>query len=73
MASAATWQSAIAVPSTVEYDSNPLLLTSDEEGVTRTIIAPDYSLVGTSGPDEYRFGLGGEYRAFVGYVDRFGP
>ena len=58
MAHAATWQSAIAVPSTVEYDSNPLLLTSDEKGVTRTIIAPDYSLVGTSGRDEFQFGLG---------------
>lgn len=58
MAYAATWQSAIAVPSTVEYDSNPLLLTSDEKGVTRTIIAPDYSLVGTSGRDEFQFGLG---------------
>ncbi|MHC8332714.1 hypothetical protein [Pseudomonas sp. LB3P25] len=58
MANAATWQSAIAVPSTVEYDSNPLLLTSGEKGVTRTIIAPDYSLVGTSGQDEFQFGLG---------------
>ena len=58
MAYAATWQSAIAVPSTVEYDSNPLLLTSDEKGVTRTIIAPDYSLVGTSGRDQCQFGLG---------------
>ncbi|MHC8400555.1 hypothetical protein ACYZTX_14025 [Pseudomonas sp. MDT1-17] len=55
---AATWQSAIAVPSTVEYDSNPTLLTSGEKGVTRTIIAPDYSLVGTSGQDEFQFGLG---------------
>jgi hypothetical protein len=58
MTYAVTWQSAIAVPSTVEYDSNPLLLTSDEKGVTRTIIAPDYSLVGTSGRDEFQFGLG---------------
>lgn len=58
MAYAATWQTAIAVPSTVEYDSNPLLLTSDEKGVTRTIIAPDLSLVGTSGRDEFQFGLG---------------
>lgn len=58
MAYAATWQTAIAVPSTVEYDSNPLLLTSDEKGVTRTIIAPDLNLVGTSGRDEFQFGLG---------------
>lgn len=58
VASAATWQSAIAVPSTVEYDSNPLLLTRDEKSVTRTIIAPDYSLVGNFGRDELQFGLG---------------
>ncbi|MHC8339824.1 hypothetical protein [Pseudomonas sp. HLT2-19-2] len=58
MAYAATWKSAIAVPSTVEYDSNPTLLTNGEKGVTRTIIAPDYSLVGTSGQDEFQFGLG---------------
>ncbi|MHC8299315.1 hypothetical protein [Pseudomonas sp. ZS1P83] len=55
---AASWHSAIAVPSTVEYDSNPTLLTSGEKGVTRTIIAPDYSLVGTSDQDEFQFGLG---------------
>ncbi|WP_166359482.1 hypothetical protein [Pseudomonas akapageensis] len=55
---AATWQSAIALPMTVEYDSNPLLLTENEKGVTRTIIAPDYSLVGTSDLDQFRFGLG---------------
>lgn len=58
VAHAATWQSSIAVPSTVEYDSNPLLLTSGEQGVTRTIIAPEYGLVGTSGRDEFQFGLG---------------
>jgi hypothetical protein len=58
LAHAATWQSSIAVPSSVEYDSNPLLLTSGEKGVTRTIIAPEYSLVGTAGRDEFQFGLG---------------
>lgn len=58
MVHAAIWQSAIAVPTTVEYDSNPLLLTSGEEGVTRTIIAPDYNLVGTFGRDQLTFGLG---------------
>lgn len=58
VAYAATWQPAIAVPSTVEYDSNPTLATSGEKGVTRTIIAPDFSLVGTSGQDEFQFGLG---------------
>ena len=58
VAHAATWQSAVAVPTTVEYDSNPTLISSGEKGVTRTIIAPDYSLVGTSGADEFQFGLG---------------
>ncbi|VVM43198.1 hypothetical protein PS662_00405 [Pseudomonas fluorescens] len=57
-AHAASWQSAIAVPSTVEYDSNPTLIGTGEKGVTRTIIAPDASLVATSGPDEFQFGLG---------------
>ncbi|MBH3426243.1 hypothetical protein [Pseudomonas alkylphenolica] len=58
MAQAAVWQSSAVVPTTVEYDSNPLLLTSQEKGVTRTIIAPDFSLVGTYGRDELRMGLG---------------
>ncbi|HDS1733064.1 hypothetical protein [Pseudomonas sp. BP8] len=57
-AQAAIWLSSVEVPTTVEYDSNPLLLTSDEKSVVRTIIAPEYSLVGTYGRDELRFGLG---------------
>lgn len=55
---AATWQSTVVVPTTVEYDSNPLLLTSEEKGVTRTIIAPDYNLIGQFDRDQLRFGLG---------------
>lgn len=58
MAYAGTWQTAIALPATVEYDTNPLLDTDNEKGVTRTIIAPDYSLKGTFGRDQYRLGLG---------------
>jgi len=58
VADAATWQSAIVLPSTVEYDSNPVLATENKKGVTRTIIAPDYTLVGTSDRDQWRFGLG---------------
>ncbi|AVD83333.1 hypothetical protein C4Q28_14725 [Pseudomonas sp. SWI6] len=58
MVHAAIWHSSVAVPTTVEYDSNPLLLTSDEKAVTRTIIAPDFGLVGTLGRDEFSFGLG---------------
>ncbi len=58
MVYAATWQSAITVPSTVEYDSNPTLATSGEKGVTRYIVAPDARLVGTADQDEFQFGLG---------------
>ncbi|WP_449432902.1 hypothetical protein [Pseudomonas putida] len=58
MVQAAVWQSSAVVPTTVEYDSNPLLLTSEEQGVTRTIIAPDYSLIGNFDRDQLRFGLG---------------
>ncbi|MHC8320956.1 hypothetical protein ACYZT4_09695 [Pseudomonas sp. GB2N2] len=58
MAYAATWQASYALPSTVEYDSNPTLLTSGEKGVTRTIIAPQVDLVATSGQEEFQFGLG---------------
>ncbi|HDS0927047.1 TPA: hypothetical protein QDZ23_001680 [Pseudomonas putida] len=55
---AANWQSTVVVPTSVEYDSNPLLLTSGEKGITRTIIAPDYTLIGTFDRDELRLGLG---------------
>ncbi|MGE8063656.1 hypothetical protein [Pseudomonas sp. NPDC089569] len=56
---AATWQSSVAVPTTVEHDSNPLLIdNNNKRAVTRTIIAPDFSLVGTSDRDQLRVGLG---------------
>lgn len=55
---AANWQSTVVVPTSVEFDSNPLLLTSGEKGITRTIIAPDYTLIGTFDRDELRLGLG---------------
>ncbi|AZL73821.1 hypothetical protein LOY46_12690 [Pseudomonas sichuanensis] len=55
---AANWQSSVVVPTTVEYDSNPLLLTSDEKGVMRTLIEPTYNLVGTYGRDQVNLGLG---------------
>ena len=58
MTYAGTWQSEVALPMTVEHDSNPLLLTSDEKAVTRTIIAPDYTLVGNFDRDQWKFGLG---------------
>lgn len=55
---AGTWQSAVALPMTVEHDSNPLLLTTNEKAVTRTIIAPDYTLLGNFDQDQWTFGLG---------------
>lgn len=58
MVDAASWQSSVELPTTVEHDSNPLLLTSKEKGVTRTIIAPDYTLVGQFDRDQLRMGLG---------------
>ncbi|MGV8919515.1 MAG: hypothetical protein ACOH2R_17240 [Pseudomonas sp.] len=58
VANAAIWATSVSVPSTVEYDSNPTLATSGEKGVTRSIIAPDFGLVGTSGVDQFLFGLG---------------
>ncbi|MDB5993679.1 MAG: hypothetical protein JWP42_815 [Pseudomonas sp.] len=58
VAHAASWQSGVTVPSTVEYDSNPTLLTSGEKGVTRYIIAPNLNLVGTYDQDEIKVDLG---------------
>lgn len=57
-ACAATWQSNVVVPTTVEYDSNPVLVGNDEKAVTRSIIAPDLNLVGTSDQDQLQVGLG---------------
>jgi hypothetical protein len=57
-ANAALWQSAVSLPTTVEYDSNPLLAADNGTAVTRTIIAPDYKLIGTFGRDEVRAGFG---------------
>jgi hypothetical protein len=56
---AASWQAAVALPMTVEHDTNPRLdADADAEGVTRTILAPDYNLVGTFGRDELQLGIG---------------
>ncbi|MFY0729822.1 hypothetical protein [Pseudomonas sp. NFX15] len=57
-ACAATWQSNIVVPSTVEYDSNPALVGTNAKSATRTIIAPDLNLVGTSDRDQLHLDLG---------------
>ena len=55
---AASWQAAVALPMTVEHDSNPRLDADSDEGVTRTTIAPDYNLTGTLGLDEVQLGIG---------------
>ncbi|TPG75397.1 hypothetical protein [Pseudomonas arsenicoxydans] len=55
---AATWQTTTALPTTVEYDSNPVLATGKKQSVTRTIIAPDFDIVGTSDQDQLHIGLG---------------
>lgn len=54
---AGSWQAAVALPMTVEHDTNPRL-DADAEGVTRTILVPDYNLVGTFGRDELQLGIG---------------
>ena len=56
--SAASWQAAVALPMTVEHDTNPRLDADSSEGVTRTTIAPDYNLTGTFGRDELQLGVG---------------
>lgn len=60
MVQAAVWHSAVELPMKVEYDSNPLLDATLDKSVTRTIIAPDFTLVGTYGLDELSFGAGVE-------------
>lgn len=58
LALASNWQSSLLIPTTVEYDSNPLLLNSDEKGVMRTLIEPHYTLLGTFERDQLTLGLG---------------
>lgn len=57
-ANAQVWHSAVSVPTTVEHDSNPLLSVDNKTAVTRTIVAPNYKLIGTFGRDELRAGFG---------------
>lgn len=47
-------QQDVSVSFGAEYDSNPALMTSNEEGVWRAKITPSYSLIGTYGADEYK-------------------
>ncbi|MBF8755977.1 hypothetical protein [Pseudomonas guariconensis] len=55
---AAIWHTSVAVPMTVEHDSNPLLLTSQEKAVTSTYLDPEVGLLGTFDRDQFDFGLG---------------
>ena len=55
---AASWHAAVALPMTVEHDTNPRLDADADEGVTRTTLVPDYNLVGTFGRDELQLGIG---------------
>lgn len=57
-AQADAWHHAIALPTTLEHDSNIRMSATDKRGVTRAILAPTYSLTGTYGVDEFKAALG---------------
>lgn len=57
-ASAVGWEAAVALPMTVEHDTNPQLDSQNKSAVTRTIVAPDYNLLGVSDTDQWQFGFG---------------
>jgi hypothetical protein len=56
-AQAAVWKKAVSLPVSVEYDSNPTMLASGEEGIWRLRVAPNYALTGMAGTDEYKVSL----------------
>jgi len=53
-AMADVWHHAVSAAATVEYDSNPDLSPTEEEGVWRFRFVPSYDLTGTFGVDEFR-------------------
>jgi hypothetical protein len=55
---AGEWNQSIWLPTTLEYDSNLPLSSTNKQGVSRLIVVPAYSLVGTYGIDEFKVGLG---------------
>lgn len=55
---AGEWEQSISLPATLEHDSNLPLSTRSKQGVSRLIVVPAYSLVGTYGIDEFKAGLG---------------
>jgi hypothetical protein len=52
------WHQYVTLPASLEYDSNPSLSTTNKQSVSRLIVVPFYSLVGTYGIDEFKAGLG---------------
>ncbi len=55
---AGEWEQSISLPATLEHDSNPSLATTNKQSVSRLIVVPAYTLVGTYGLDEFKAGLG---------------
>jgi hypothetical protein len=55
---AGEWEQSISLPATIEHDTNLPLATTNKQGVSRLIVVPAYSLVGTYGLDELKAGLG---------------
>ena len=55
---AGEWNQSISLPTTLEYDSNLPLSSTNKQGVSRLIAVPAYSLIGTYGVDELKAGLG---------------
>jgi len=51
--SAETFQQSLTLPLSIEYETNPRLLTNNEKSVRRTILKPDYSLMLTQGNDQF--------------------
>jgi hypothetical protein len=55
---AGEWEQSLSLPATIEHDSNLPLSTTNKQGVSRLILVPAYSLIGTYGIDEFQAGLG---------------
>jgi hypothetical protein len=55
---AGEWDQSVSLPTSLEHDSNLPLSTTKKQGVSRLIVVPAYSLVGTYGIDEFKAGLG---------------
>jgi hypothetical protein len=55
---AGEWHQSVVLPATLDHDSNPSLSSTNKQAVSRLIVVPAYSLVGTYGIDEFKAGLG---------------